>query len=161
MIIVDKETFEAEVQQSSMPCVVDLWGPQCGPCLALMPEVEKLAEAYEGKLKFCKLNVAENRRLVISLRVMAVPTILFYKGGECVARISGDAVSIEAIKDNGPSWSVVYSPNHNSRSDVMGKLSGKKLLLLGERDGVPGPAMADVFANSGAEVLFSATECFV
>ena len=93
MIIVDKETFEAEVQQSSMPCVVDLWGPQCGPCLALMPEVEKLAEAYE-----CKLNVAENRRLVISLRVMAVPTILFYKGGECVARISGDAVSIEAIK---------------------------------------------------------------
>ena len=90
MIIVDKETFEAEVQQSSMPCVVDLWGPQCGPCLALMPEVEKLAEAYEGKLKFCKLNVAENRRLVISL--------LFYKGGECVARISGDAVSIEAIK---------------------------------------------------------------
>lgn len=40
----------------------------------------------------------------------------------------------------------------------MGKLSGKKLLLLGERDGVPGPAMADVFANSGAEVLFSATE---
>ena len=98
MIIVDKETFEAEVQQSSMPCVVDLWGPQCGPCLALMPEVEKLAEAYEGKLKFCKLNVAENRRLVISLRVMAVPTILFYKDGECVARISGDAVSIEAIK---------------------------------------------------------------
>ena len=98
MIIVDKETFEAEVQQSSMPCVVDLWGPQCGPCLALMPEVEKLAEAYEGKLKFCKLNVAENRRLVISLRVMAVPTILFYKGGECVTRISGDAVSIEAIK---------------------------------------------------------------
>ena len=82
MIIVDKETFEAEVQQSSMPCVVDLWGPQCGPCLALMPEVEKLAEAYEGKLKFCKLNVAENRRLVISLRVMAVPTILFYKGGD-------------------------------------------------------------------------------
>ena len=61
MIIVDKETFEAEVQQSSMPCVVDLWGPQCGPCLALMPEVEKLAEAYEGQLKFCKLNVAEIR----------------------------------------------------------------------------------------------------
>ena len=168
MIIVDKETFEAEVQQSSMPCVVDLWGPQCGPCLALMPEVEKLAEAYEGKLKFCKLNVAENRRLVISLRVMAVPTILFYKGGSDFRRRrvhrshqgrSGQTRLTYA--DNGPSWSVVYSPNHNSRSDVMGKLSGKKLLLLGERDGVPGPAMADVFANSGAEVLFSATECFV
>ena len=167
MIIVDKETFEAEVQQSSMPCVVDLWGPQCGPCLALMPEVEKLAEAYEGKLKFCKLNVAENRRLVISLRVMAVPTIRGMRGSDFRRRRvhrshqgrSGQTRLTYA--DNGPSWSVVYSPNHNSRSDVMGKLSGKKLLLLGERDGVPGPAMADVFANSGAEVLFSATECFV
>ena len=43
----------------------------------------------------------------------------------------------------------------------MGKLNGKKLLLLGERDGVPSPAMESVFANSGAEVVFSATECFV
>ncbi len=43
----------------------------------------------------------------------------------------------------------------------MGKLSGKKLILLGERDGVPSPAMESVFANSGAEVVFSATECFV
>ena len=43
----------------------------------------------------------------------------------------------------------------------MAKLEGKKLLLLGERDGVPGPAMAVVFADSGAEILFSATECFV
>ena len=50
MIIVDKENFEAEVQQSAMPCVVDLWGPQCGPCLALMPEVEKLAAEYDGKV---------------------------------------------------------------------------------------------------------------
>lgn len=98
MIIVDKENFEAEVQQSNMPCVVDLWGPQCGPCLALMPEVEKLAAAYEGRVKFCKLNVAENRRLVISLRVMAVPTILFYTGGVSVARLIGDTVSIEAIQ---------------------------------------------------------------
>lgn len=98
MVIVNKDNFEAEVHDSAIPCVVDLWGPQCGPCLALMPEVEKLAASYEGKVKFCKLNVAENRRLVISLRVMAVPTILFYKAGEGVARLSGDAVSIEAIK---------------------------------------------------------------
>jgi len=43
----------------------------------------------------------------------------------------------------------------------MGKLKGKKLVLLGERDGVPGPAMESVFAGSEAEVVFSATECFV
>ena len=98
MIVVDKENFEAEVVKSEMPVIVDMWGPQCGPCLALMPSVEKLAEEYEGKIKFCKLNVAENRRLVISLKVMAVPTILFYKGGENVRRISSDEVTLEAIK---------------------------------------------------------------
>lgn len=43
----------------------------------------------------------------------------------------------------------------------MGKLAGKKILFLGERDGVPGPAMEAVFQNSGAEVIFSVTECFV
>lgn len=43
----------------------------------------------------------------------------------------------------------------------MGKLAGKKILLLGERDGVPGPAMEAVFQNCGAEVIFSVTECFV
>jgi betaine reductase len=43
----------------------------------------------------------------------------------------------------------------------MGKLTGRKLLLMGERDGVPGPAMESVFKNSGAEIVFSATECFV
>ena len=98
MVELNKEIYEAEVLQADLPVVVDFWGPSCGPCLALMPAVEELAAAYEGKVKFCKLNVAENRRLVISLRVMAVPTILFYKGGECVARLNGDAVSIESIK---------------------------------------------------------------
>ncbi len=99
MIIVNNENFENEVLQSEMPCVVDLWGPQCGPCLALMPDIEKLAESFEGRIKFCKLNVAENRRLVISLRVMAVPTFLFYKGGENIVRLTGDSVSIEKIKE--------------------------------------------------------------
>ena len=98
MIIVDKENFEAEVQQSAMPCVVDLWGPQCGPCLALMPDVEKLAADYDGKIKICKVNVAGNRRLCIGLKVMSVPSFLFYKDGECVDRLVGDEVSLEAIK---------------------------------------------------------------
>ena len=98
MFVVDKDNFEAEVTQSDIPAVVDLWGPQCGPCLALMPDVEKLAAEYEGKVKFCKLNVAENRRLAIALKVMGVPTFLFYKGGELKDRITGGDVTLEAIK---------------------------------------------------------------
>lgn len=98
MIELDKDNFEAEVTQSDLPVVLDFWGPQCGPCLALMPDVQKLSETYEGKIKFCKVNVAGNRRLCISLKVMSVPTILFYKGGECKDRLVGDEVSIETIK---------------------------------------------------------------
>lgn len=98
MFIVDKETYEVEVEQSALPVVVDLWGPQCAPCLALMPAVEELATQFEGKIKFCKLNVAENRRQAITLKVMSVPTILFYKKGEMVDRISGDEVTLDAIR---------------------------------------------------------------
>ncbi len=100
MFVVDKENFEAEVKQSDLPVVVDLWGPKCGPCLALMPDVEKLAASYEGRVKFGKLNVAENRRLAIELKVMGVPTFLFFKGGELQSRISGDDVSIASITEH-------------------------------------------------------------
>lgn len=98
MLEVDKDSFEAEVTNSATPVVLDFWGPQCGPCLALMPDVEKLAESYGEKIKFGKVNVAGNRRLCIQLKVMSVPTFLFYKGGECMDRLAGDDVNIEAIK---------------------------------------------------------------
>ena len=96
----DKDNFEAEGTQSELPVIVDLWGPKCGPCLALLPQVEELAKEYEGKIRFCKLNVAENRRLVISLKVMGVPTFLFYKGGEQKSRLSGGDVTVEGIRQN-------------------------------------------------------------
>ena len=98
MLEIDKDNFESEVTGSATPVVLAFWGPQCGPCLALMPDVEKLAESYGDKLKICKVNVAGNRRLCIGLKVMSVPTFLFYKGGECVDRLAGDEVSLEAIK---------------------------------------------------------------
>jgi thioredoxin 1 len=99
MIEVNKDNYEAEVVNSEMPVVVDIWGPKCGPCLALMPSVEELSKEYEGKLKFCKLNSSGNRRLLISMKVMALPTFLFYKGGELKDKISGDVVNIEAIRE--------------------------------------------------------------
>ena len=99
MLEIDKDSFAIEVEQSPVPVVIDCWGPQCGPCLALMPEVEKLAESYGGRIKFCKVNVAAgNRRLCIELKVMSVPAFLFYKGGECADRLVGDEVSIESIR---------------------------------------------------------------
>lgn len=98
MLEIDKDSFATEVEQSPVPVVIDFWGPQCGPCLALMPEVEELAKSYQGRITFCKLNVAGNRRLCIQLKVMSVPAFLFYKDGECKDRLMGDEVSIENIK---------------------------------------------------------------
>ena len=54
MLIINADNFEAEVTKSEQPVVLDLWGPKCGPCLALMPDVEALAEKYAGKIKFGK-----------------------------------------------------------------------------------------------------------
>ncbi len=98
MLVIDKENFEAEVINSEQPVVVDLWGPKCGPCLALMPEVEALAREYGQRVKFGKINVMENRRLAIALKVMGVPTFLFYVNGERKETITGDDVTIEAIR---------------------------------------------------------------
>lgn len=90
MNIVDKENFEAEVLQAEGLVMVDFWSPKCEPCQALMPEVEALAAKYEGKAKFCKLDSAANKRLAISQKVLGLPTIAFYKGGEKVAEFSKD-----------------------------------------------------------------------
>jgi thioredoxin 1 len=98
MLILNTENFEKEVTRSEKLVIVDLWGPKCGPCLALMPDVEAMAGEYTGKIEFGKINVMENRRLCIALKVMGVPTILFYKGGEQKERLTGEQVTIEAIR---------------------------------------------------------------
>lgn len=96
---VDKETFEAEVVGSEVPVVVDFWGPQCVPCLALMPGVETLSETYDGRVKIAKVEAQKNRRLCLSLKVLALPTFLFYKEGKEVSRLSGDKVSLSMVED--------------------------------------------------------------
>lgn len=98
MLVIDKDNYEQEVLKSDLPVIVDFWGPQCAPCLALMPEVEKLAADYEGKIKIGKLNSAENRRYCMSLKIMGLPTFLFYKNGEIQTKLSGDEVNVDSIR---------------------------------------------------------------
>ena len=90
--------------------MVDFWGPQCRPCLALMPTVEQLEKKYAGKIKVAKVNAAQNRMLCAKLRVMGLPTYLFYKEGIETNRLVGENITkddlVEAIKaviawDNG------------------------------------------------------------
>jgi thioredoxin 1 len=90
MLEVHKDNFEKEVLQEEGLVLVDFWGPQCIPCKQLMPELVALAQKLEGQVKFCKLNVAENRRLAISQKVLGLPAVLLFKGGEKIAEFSKD-----------------------------------------------------------------------
>jgi thioredoxin 1 len=85
----NQDNFESEVLQSKVPVMMDFWGPQCRPCLALMPVVEQLEKDYAGRLRVAKLNSEGNRMLCAKLRVMGLPTFLFYKDGTEVSRLTG------------------------------------------------------------------------
>jgi len=93
------DMFDKEVAQSEIPVLVDFWGPQCAPCLALMPKVERLAEKYGGKLKIAKVDASKNRRLCLNLKVFGLPTFLLYKNGKEMNRLSGNALKIEEIEE--------------------------------------------------------------
>ena len=97
----NRDNFESEVLQSKESVMVDFWGPQCQPCLALLPTVDQLEKDYAGRLKVAKVNAVENRMLCAKLRVLGLPTYLFYKGGTEVNRLAGEGITksdlIEAI----------------------------------------------------------------
>jgi len=97
---VNKDNYDSEVLQSDLPVMVDFWGPQCRPCLALMPEVENLEHTYTGKIKVVKLNAAAgNRMLCAKLRVLGLPTFLLYKNGVEVKRLSGEQLTKKEIEE--------------------------------------------------------------
>ena len=82
-------SFEKEVVESTLPVLVDLWAPWCGPCRMVGPVVEKLAEKYDGQCKFCRVNVDENPKTATRFRVMSIPTLMFFKGGQAVDTVIG------------------------------------------------------------------------
>jgi thioredoxin 1 len=74
--------FESEVLQSDLPVLVDFTATWCGPCKALAPIVEKLADEYEGKVKVGKLDVDEAKATAQKYGVTSVPRVLVFRGGQ-------------------------------------------------------------------------------
>ncbi len=92
-IELNRDNYEREVLQSKEPVLVDFWGPQCKPCLALMSTVEGLERNYAGRLKVAKVNAAQNRMLCAKLRVMSLPAFVLYKDGAENNRIVGEGIT--------------------------------------------------------------------
>ena len=82
-------TFESDVLQADIPVLVDFWADWCAPCKMIAPIVEDLAEEYDGRVKFAKLDVDSNPQTAMSYGVRGIPTLLIFKGGSPVNQVVG------------------------------------------------------------------------
>ncbi len=76
------DNFDAEVLQADIPVLVDFYSDRCMPCRMMAPIVEKMAEAYDGRIKVGKCNTDENMQLAMNYRVSGIPTFMFFKEGK-------------------------------------------------------------------------------
>jgi thioredoxin len=81
--------FEAEVLKSGQPVLVDFWAPWCGPCRAIAPYVDQLADEYSGRLKVVKINVDDNPQTPARFGVRGIPNLVIIKGGQVKEQIVG------------------------------------------------------------------------
>lgn len=88
--------FDRQVGNSTVPVVVDVWAPWCGPCRAMAPEFEKAAQSLEPRARFIKLNSDNEQHIAARLGIRSIPTMLLFREGKEVGRISG-AMSAEQI----------------------------------------------------------------
>lgn len=89
VITVTENSFQSEVLSSDKPVVVDFYANWCGPCKRLAPIMEEMSSGYNGKIKFCKLNVDENQNLSAKYRIDAIPHLIVFKNGNAVDHIIG------------------------------------------------------------------------
>ncbi len=86
--VTDNE-FDQEVLRAELPVMVDFWAEWCGPCKIIAPIVEELAEEYDGKVKFVKIDTEENFNTMDRYGIRGLPALLVFKGGEQVDQIMG------------------------------------------------------------------------
>lgn len=92
------QNFEEEVIKSDIPVLVDFWATWCGPCRMIAPEVEALAEEYDGRIKVGKVNVDEEETIAINYKIASIPTLILFENGEPVKKALGYRPKAELIE---------------------------------------------------------------
>ena len=95
---VDGNGFDAKVKNDPGVVVVDFYGKECAPCKKLLPIVEEVAGEFSGKVKFVKCDIEEAEDIAVGYDVYAVPTLVFFKGGKPVDRLTGMVAKPKLVK---------------------------------------------------------------
>ena len=95
---INSKNFDALVLNSSIPVVVDVWASWCGPCKMIAPHFAAAEEELKGKVRFVKLDADKNQKLLRKYKIMGIPTLLFFKGGQLADRSTGVATKAAIVK---------------------------------------------------------------
>lgn len=88
IVEISDANYESVVKGSGK-LIVDCWAPWCGPCRMLAPTFEALAKDYKGKVTFAKMDTDESPKTAMSLGIHSIPTLMFFKDGQLVDRLTG------------------------------------------------------------------------
>ncbi len=93
------ESFASDVLQADVPVLVDFWATWCGPCKAIAPHVESVAEEFSGRAKVVKMDIDNNPQVPAKYGIRSIPTLLVFKGGEVVDQLVGNPGSKRRIAE--------------------------------------------------------------